>query len=105
MNIKQSLRKNKASYLVEEKMTSSACLSNFLTKKPQNKKERDIADQRLKSFLDQIYFSPTHLTCLSLLFPPHPTLDKHVVDLILRLESCIHWLFNSSMRELITDTL
>lgn len=105
MNIKQSLRKNKTIYLVEEKMTSSDYLSKLLTKKPQGKKERDIADQRIKSTPDQVvlHLASSHIVvhCGCCFF----SLNKHVVGLIWRPESCTHWLFNSSMRELITDTL
>lgn len=61
MNIKQSLRKNKTIYLVEEKMTSSDYLTKLLTKRSQGKKERDIADQRIKSTPDQVCFASSHL--------------------------------------------
>lgn len=102
MNIKQNLRKTKTIYLVEKEMTCSAYLSKLLTKKPQDTKERDAADQTLKPFPDQFPFVPSHLICIS---PVVFLLNKHVVGLIWKPESCTHWLFNSSMRELITDTL
>lgn len=105
MNIKQSLRKNKISTLLEKKkkkMTWSPYVSKLLTKKPQDKKERDTVDQRLKSFPDQFPFVRSHLIYIS---PVVFLLNKHVVGLIWKPESCTHWLFNSSMRELITDTL
>lgn len=88
-------------------MTRNASLSTLLTKKPQDRKERDAADQRLKSFPDQVPFAPSHLIHIStvgFLFFVF-LLNKHVVALIWRPEPCTHWLFNGSMRALITDTL
>lgn len=77
-------------------------LSKLLTKKPQDRKKREAADQRLKSFPDQVPFAPSYLIHISpvILLP-----NKHVVGLIWRPESCIHWLFHSSMSALIMDTL
>lgn len=46
-------------------MTRNASLSKLLTKKPQDRKERDAEDQRLKSFPDLVPFAPSHLIHIS----------------------------------------
>ena len=63
-------------------------------------KEKGSCYQRLKSFPDQVPFAPSYLIHIS---PVVLLLNKYVVGLIRRPQSCTHWLFYCSTSAECTD--